>query len=117
MVHLQRFHEEHGEKGLVILGVNSSDKEDVALELLRKNSVSFPNIVDSSEAAQEATSGEYKSSGVPLSYIIDREGKIVDAWYGYSKGHRRARKVLRKLGISVDPPPDAREPDSAAPGQ
>lgn len=36
-------------------------------------------------------------SAVPMTYLIDREGKVVEAWYGYELG--RAEKALKKLGL------------------
>ena len=36
--------------------------------------------------------------GVPLNYIINRDGKIVDTWYGNFQGHARAKAALRKTG-------------------
>ena len=42
-------------------------------------------------------------SGVPMNYIIDRDGKVVDAWYGYEKGHPRAKAALEKAGIKIQP--------------
>jgi glutathione peroxidase-family protein len=97
MFHLQELHEKYNDKGLVILGFNCSDDRQIALDLLRENSATFPNILDSSDAATKTAFQDYKSSGVPLNYIIDREGKIVDAWYGY--GHKRATEALEKLGM------------------
>ncbi len=87
------------DKGLVILGLNASDDKKIALELMRENGATFPNILDSSEAAEKVSFQDYRGSGVPLNYIIDREGKIVDAWYGYETGHRRAKAALEKMGI------------------
>jgi len=54
--------------------------------------VAFPHILDSSYATKKLVFDGYnnRSQAVPLSYIIDREGKVVDAWYGYEKGHKRA---------------------------
>jgi len=99
MVHLQKLYEQFQKKGLVILGFNASDDKQTALEMLKKNLVSFPNIIDSSDIANNIQFKEYGASGVPLNYIIDREGKIVDAWYGYEEGHKKALEVLEKLGI------------------
>jgi len=107
MRHLQTLHEKYGGKGLVILGLNTADKKDVALELLRQNSVTFPNITDSSERGQSTTS-RYKCSGVPLNYIIDKSGKVADAWYGYEKGHPRALRLLGELGIATGRPERAK---------
>jgi peroxiredoxin len=41
-------------------------------------------------------------SGVPLNYIIDRQGKIVEAWYGYEQGHKRALAALEKSGLKLE---------------
>jgi len=43
----------------------------------------------------------YQMNGVPLNYIIDREGKIVEAWYGYEEGHKRALTALEKAGLKL----------------
>ncbi len=32
-----------------------------------------------------------------MTYLIDREGKVVEAWYGHQQG--RAEKALKKLGL------------------
>ena len=34
---------------------------------------------------------------VPMTYLIDREGKVVEAWYDYRQG--QAEKALKKLGF------------------
>ena len=99
MRHLQRLHEKYKDKGLVILGFNCADDNQIALDFMRENSATFPNILDSSSAAVKVGFDGYKMSGVPLNYIIDREGKVVDAWYGYEEGHKRALTVLEKLQI------------------
>jgi peroxiredoxin len=36
-------------------------------------------------------------SAVPFTYLIDREGKVVEAYYGGAEG--RATKALKKLGL------------------
>jgi peroxiredoxin len=99
MVHLQKLHKKYGDKGLVILGLNWADDKKIALEFLRENSATFPTILDSSQAARDIVWRGYKASGVPVSYIIDREGKIADAWSGYETGHKRALNVLERLGL------------------
>ena len=98
MVHLQKLHKKYRDKDVVILGCDVSDDKKIALEFLRENSATFPNILDSSAAAQKIAFQGYRVSGVALNYMIDREGKVVDAWYGHEKGHERAIQALRKLG-------------------
>ena len=41
--------------------------------------------------------GRY-GSAVPMNYIIDRDGKVVDAWYGGGKEHPKAIAALQKTG-------------------
>jgi len=101
MCHLQELHEKYKDKDMVILGFNCTDDKQIALEFIRENSATFPNILDSSDDAIGVCFVFYKMSGVPLNYIIDREGKVVDAWYGYEKGHKRALSALEKAGLKL----------------
>jgi thiol-disulfide isomerase/thioredoxin len=104
MRHLQKLHEKYSGKNLVILGFNCSDDKKIALEFLGENGATFPTILDSSDAAVRVSHSDYKASGVPLNYIIDKEGKVVDAWYGYQEGHPRALAALKKAGLKIDEP-------------
>jgi peroxiredoxin len=102
MRHLQTLSEKYKDKGLVILGFNCSDDKQIALDFMRDNSATFPSILDSSDAAVKIGFNSYQMSGVPLNYIINREGKIVDAWYGYEEGHKRALTALEKAGLKLE---------------
>ena len=96
MRHLQSLYKKYSEEDLVILGFNSADNKEIALEFLRENGATFTNIIDSSVSAMRTYFDDYKCTGVPLNYIIDRQGKIVKGWYGE---YERAAKILEKLGI------------------
>jgi peroxiredoxin len=89
------------DKGLVVLGINTSDDRQIALDYLKARQVTFPNILDSSEAAYRAFASKYETllgmSAVPLTYVIDRKGKVVDAWYDHQEA--RAKKALKKAGF------------------
>jgi peroxiredoxin len=80
--------------------VNPSDDRKIALDYLKENQVTFPNVLDSSEAANRAMR-QYETLGgmsaVPMTYVIDREGKVVAAWYGFDEGY--AEKAIKKLGL------------------
>jgi thiol-disulfide isomerase/thioredoxin len=102
MRHLQTLYEKYEDKGLVILGFNCADDKQIALDFMRENSATFPSILDSSDAAVRTGFNDYQMSGVPLNYIIDRVGKIVDAWYGYEQGHKRALTALEKSGLKLE---------------
>jgi len=102
MRHLQTLHQKYSGKNLVILGFNCSDDKKIALEFLGENGATFPTILDSSDAAVKVGFRDYKGSGVPLNYIIDPQGKVVDTWYGYEQGHQRALAALQKAGLKID---------------
>jgi peroxiredoxin len=104
MRHLQKFHEKYGDKGLVLLGFNSADHKQIALDFFRENGARFPTILDNSRAAQKVSYLDYKASGVPVNYIIDREGKIVGGWYDNDEGYKRVLTALKKAGLKTDEP-------------
>jgi peroxiredoxin len=84
---------------LVVLGVNTADDKKIARVFLKENGITFPIVLDCTPAAWQAMS-QYETIGmsaVPLTYLIGRDGKIIDAWYGYEPG--RAEKALKKLGL------------------
>jgi peroxiredoxin/outer membrane lipoprotein-sorting protein len=103
IAHMQAFLEGQKDKELVILGFNYIDDERIAKKFIRDNSITFSIILDSSEAAEKVMSIDYKnrSNMVPLSYIIDKQGNVIDAWYGYDEGHKRASEALKKAGIEL----------------
>lgn len=116
MRHLQEHHTKYKDKGLVILGFDASDDKKIALEMLRENGATFPNVIDSSDAAVKIQFRDYRASGVPLNYIIDGDGKIVDTWYGYEEGHRRAMAAVQKVTLKAALQKMGIKPP-AAPGQ
>jgi hypothetical protein len=82
----------------VVLGFNCADKKEIALEFMAENGAKFPTILDASDAAMKVQFQGYRGSGVPLNYIINRDGKILDTWYGYYPGHARAKAAMRRTG-------------------
>ena len=100
MVHLQHAHETLAAKGLCVLGFDCSDDAATARDLMRKKGVDYPTILDGSEQAQRVFFTDYRGSGVPLNYVIDREGRVAAAWYGWSEQDPRLDKVLRAQGIT-----------------
>ena len=77
------------------------DDKNIALDLLKENSATFLNIIDSSEVAKKVFFEQYQKmagrSAVPLNYFIDRKGKVFEAGYGYDE--ELHAKILKKLGI------------------
>ena len=97
---LQELHTKYGDQGIVVLGVNVSDQRQLTLDYLRELGVTFPNILDTSEAAQEVCHQVYGGGGVPLNYLIDRNGNVVDA--GFYHLSARAKTALGQVGIDLE---------------
>ena len=82
------------------MGVNVTDSRKIALEYLKENKVTFPIILDVSPEARKAMN-QYLAlpdlGGDPLTYVIGRDGKIVDGWFGYDTNKTHA--AVEKLGL------------------
>jgi peroxiredoxin len=102
MCHLQVLYEKYKDKGLVILGFDFTDDKQIALDFLRDNSATFPNILDTSDEAIKTAFLTYGAAATPVNYVIDRKGKIIDAWIGYEKGHKQALAALQKAGLKLE---------------
>jgi cytochrome c biogenesis protein CcmG/thiol:disulfide interchange protein DsbE len=63
---------------VVFIGVDVQDTEANARAFLRKFGVSYPNGRD----ASGEIAVEYGMSGVPESYFVDRDGRVVRKWQG-----------------------------------
>ena len=96
MCHLQELYAKYKNKGLVVLGLDPADDKKIGLGLLRENGVTFPNIIEDSKAANRVANQDYPLAAWPTSYIIGRDGKVVDVWIGYDEGEPRAMAALQK---------------------
>lgn len=99
--HLQTLYEKHKESGLVILGLNWVDNKRIVQAFLREHPVTFPMVYDCSTIARRVVRDDYgnRTAAAPMSCIVDRQGRIVDAWLGYEGNHKRALVALEKAGL------------------
>ena len=104
MSHLQELYATYRSQGLVVLGINTADAKEVVAELLEQNGVEFPNVLATSPEAWKAMM-KYETlrgrSAVPMTYLIDREGKVMDAWYGYD--NKKTEEAIKKLKLDEHP--------------
>ena len=77
-----------------------ADSRKIALDYLKENHVTFPIILDVSPAARKAMN-QYLAlpdwGADPMTYVIGRDGKIVDGWFGYDSD--RTEAAVEKLGF------------------
>ena len=98
LIHARDISEKYSGGKLTVIGFNCTDKKSIALDYLKKLSIRFPSVLDSSAEAQKIFFEEYQKpgmSGVPLSYLIDQDGRIISAWYGIGENDEHVVSVLQ----------------------
>lgn len=88
--HLQALYEEHQEQGLVVLGISPEDTPEALRAKAQELGIRYPVGV-SAEAARA-----YGVRSVPVTYFIDREGRVVSTLLG-AQTRERVREEIEKL--------------------
>jgi peroxiredoxin len=96
--YLEQIYRRLAPKGLVVLGMDMSDDETMLRQFLSDHDVTFPNVLDTSVAALEVWT-QYGPSAVPVNYVIDANGVVIEGWLGYGEGDKRGKDALAKAGI------------------
>jgi peroxiredoxin len=91
---MQRLYQEFGGRGFENIGVNVKDRRPDALAFVKRLQVTYPILFD----PQGEVGVLYGAFGMPLSYLIDRNGVVVARLMGdadwYTPG---ARNLIRSL--------------------
>lgn len=87
--------------------MNRSDDKKIAQKFLDENNANFPTVLDSSNAANDLLA-KYETLGgycaVPLSYVIDKEGKVFTAYYGGRSDHESVlMEILGRGSVLKEP--------------
>ena len=95
MPSMQRLHEALGDSGLVVLAVSVDDGDPAAVRsFYQEYGLSFPMIQDRSRAIERI----YQTSGVPESFVLNRDGRIVKKLIGEQDWSSPAnRELFRRL--------------------
>ena len=93
MPHLQQLHEEFGDQGLVIMGINAETGER-ARRYMRKKGYTFISLVDEGHQVTEL----YQVRGLPTTVIIDKEGMVQHYLFGL-RSEREVRAALAQSGV------------------
>ncbi len=70
---MERLHRAYRERGLTVLGVNFKESAREVRAFLEKLGVSFGTILD----MDGAVSGTYRVRGLPVTFLVDREGRLL----------------------------------------
>jgi len=91
---LQSLHDKYQDKGLNVVGIDPYDaKEDIAT-FLAKRGITYTVLLGGKNAAKD-----YRVSGYPTMYLLDKEGKILFVQEGYGKTIEKALEeiILKNL--------------------
>jgi len=94
---LDELYSRYGRVGFSLLGVNIDDNESKAMEMVSDLGVTFPVLFDS----RKEVSKLYDVDAMPVTVLIDREGKVRYVHQGYKPGYEemyldQIRSLLRE---------------------
>lgn len=90
---LKRLHNDYKEKGFSVLGVSLDEELEAVPRFVRENKVPYPIMLNGSEPPPD-----YPLPGIPTAFLIDRNGLIVEKYFGpksYDRLSRDVEKVLK----------------------
>ncbi len=79
MPSLEKLHQKFKDRNFVLIGIDINEKRETVLKSIRKNGLSFMNLLDSN--GQVASM--YGVNSTPAKFLIDTEGNMVGAALGY----------------------------------
>jgi thiol-disulfide isomerase/thioredoxin len=106
MPHLEKVHKAVQGQDVVVLGVCVWDDKDAYEKWVPANQSKYTFQLAFDPAAKngnDIAKKLYKVSGIPTSYIIGKDGKVLGAIVGFGGDtDKRIEEVLKKAGIKVD---------------
>lgn len=78
MPELDEIYKTHKDKGLTIIGINVRQPKDVVKRFTEEHYLSFPILLDT----YSKISKKYGIHGVPVSFILSKDGTVTDKIYG-----------------------------------
>lgn len=82
---LTKLYDKYRDAGFVLLGVNIDNNARTASELAGKLGVSFPVLLDTDKTVSKL----YDVSTMPLTVVIDRDGRVRYLHRGYREGYEQ----------------------------
>lgn len=106
MPHIESVYKSVKDQGVTVLGICVWDDKDAYEKWMpaNKEKYSFQFAFDTAarDNAKSIASAKYNVSGIPTTYIIDKNGNVADAIVGYEEKDRRVEEALKKLGVTVN---------------
>lgn len=75
---MERLYRAYRERGLTILAVAMSEPESAVRPFVQERGLTFPVLLD----GDGGVAARYGVRGIPVSYLLDRQGRVVSAETG-----------------------------------
>jgi cytochrome c biogenesis protein CcmG/thiol:disulfide interchange protein DsbE len=95
---LERLWRERRDRGLVVVGLDAKDFRRDARDFARRFDLTFPLVYD----GPGDTVSPYGVTGFPETFVIDREGKIVDVLVGAVSGEDERARLRRAVDEALE---------------
>ena len=107
MPHVEKLYQSVKDKGVIVLGLCVSDEkasyEKWVPEHLDKFHFQFAYDPAGRNSAKNISLNLFNVTGIPTTYVIDKEGNVADAIVGFEgDDDKRIEAALKKLGIEAD---------------
>ena len=77
---LIKLQKNHGGDSFTILGIDEGESATKVSNFVKKIGINYPVLLDSDQSAAE----DYRVVGIPTSYLISSEGKILGEYHAYT---------------------------------
>jgi cytochrome c biogenesis protein CcmG/thiol:disulfide interchange protein DsbE len=95
---LEGLWQENRERGLVVVGLDAKDFRRDALDFVERFELTFPIVFD----GPGETVSPYGVTGFPETFVIDREGKVVDVFVGAVNAEEEQARLRRAVEEALD---------------
>ena len=89
---LDKLASRYKDRGLVVVGVNTSDEEGNAAPWVEQHGIHYPIVFDSGEAASS-----YGVTGLPTMVLVSRDGKVLSKRTGLTSDGELERLIEKSL--------------------
>jgi peroxiredoxin len=94
--HVEDLWKKYGDRGLSVVGIQTRKDPERAAAVIKECGMTFPLLEN--EEDNDVVYGKFGVDGVPTSYIIDGEGRIMYYHIGFQKGdEKELEREIRKL--------------------
>ena len=104
--HLETLAKTYKDQGVVVLASNTSDELEAFETFMEDESFKQPSLVfardEAGRAPERASRALYGVGGIPHTFVVGTDGRIVAQVVGYSSGELLVDAALAQAGVKVD---------------